>query len=61
MSLIKLVDGVPTPMSAEEEAAIRAEWAENDPASKAPSGPVDPVQKLKNFLAANPDVAKALS
>lgn len=36
MSLTKIVDGVKTAMTADEEAGIRAFWAANDPANKPP-------------------------
>lgn len=35
MTLKKMVDGVEVEMTPEEEAAIRAEWAENDAKQKA--------------------------
>jgi hypothetical protein len=46
-------------ISAEEEAAIRSEWAETDKAMRHPKAEKLPTEKLVEFLNANPDV-KAL-
>lgn len=54
--LTKCVNGIHVEMSAEEQDAIIAEWSAHDPAGKI-TEVVDPVQKLRAFLAANPDVA----
>ena len=59
MSLTKMVNGVAQDISPEEEAQILAEWAAFD------ALPVEvqkePVDKLKAFLANNPDVRKLIT
>lgn len=39
MALTKNVNGIVVPLSVEEEAAVRAEWAMNDPAIVRPPAP----------------------
>jgi len=55
--LTKMVDGEEVEVSAAEEAGLLAEWAENDPDIRVAIPDADPVEKLRQFLAENRDVA----
>jgi len=59
MSLTKMVNGVEQDISPEEEAAICAEWSAN--AALPVEVQKDPVDKLKAFLANNPDVRELIT
>lgn len=50
-------------MTAEEisDAEANAQRVAQEQAKQAPAAPVDPVQKLRSFLAENPDVAQLLN
>lgn len=59
--LKNMVNGVEQIMSAEDEAAIRAEWAANDAAAKLKAPDPTPAEKIKAFLGNNPDVLAAVT
>lgn len=58
--LKKNVNGIEVVMSAEEELAVRAEWAANDASAKTKIEQT-PEEKLKAFLENNPDVLAAVT
>lgn len=53
--LTKIVNGIEVVMGAEEEKAIRAEWAANEAADKLKIEQT-PSEKIRTFLENNPDV-----
>lgn len=53
--LTKIVNGIEVVMGAEEEKAIRAEWAANEAADKLKIEQA-PSEKIRTFLENNPDV-----
>ena len=56
-----IVNGVEVEMSPDDEKSLLAEWAANDVAKDVEMVEKTPVEKISDFLRANPDVMQAVS